>query len=122
MRITKKRLTIVSIAIVILIVIFWFTFGSSDKTLSDSASASIIDSADFGNLTTNGDASVSWQKAIKILRSGEVDSINQFHNLKVVLVMKNGDKITTTEPSIDEIITQVDLCQDTCSTIRIATE
>ncbi|PIR87557.1 MAG: hypothetical protein COU10_04090 [Candidatus Harrisonbacteria bacterium CG10_big_fil_rev_8_21_14_0_10_45_28] len=122
MRVTKKRLIIVAVAIIILIIILWFAFGSGEKIPADPASASIIDSNGFGNLTTSGDASVSWTRAIKILRSGEVDSVSQSHKLKVVLIMKNGDKITTTEPSIDEIITQIELCKNTCSQILIATE
>jgi len=33
--------------------------------------------------------------------------------------MKNGDQITTTEPSLNEVLTQIELCGQTCESIPI---
>jgi len=122
MRITKKRLLIAIIIVIILVIIFWLIFKFNPKAPTDATQANALSGINPTNLTTNGDATVDWTEAIKILRSGEVDTASQYHDLEVVLTMKNGDEITTTEPSLDEVFTQIELCGDTCKDIISATE
>ena len=57
-----------------------------------------------------------------IIMSGEVESVVQTHDLEVTLVLKDGRRLFTDEPEIDEIIKVIGLCGDICESIRVATE
>jgi len=65
---------------------------------------------------------VSWSEAIRILNSGQVESVFQTHSLDVTLVLKNGTSIYTKEPSIDDIFDEVKKCGNLCKNITQATE
>lgn len=67
----------------------------------------------YNPMTTNSSKtrSVSWDEAVTILNSGQVNSIGQGHNLNVGISLKDGTSITTKEPSIDEIFRELEKCQ-----------
>ena len=65
---------------------------------------------------------VSWEVAVRILRSGQVVTVMQGHNLIVSLTLKDGTSIMTIEPSIDLIGQEIFICGDPCKDIRYATE
>ena len=65
---------------------------------------------------------VSWEVAVRILRSGQVVAVMQGHNLIVSLTLKDGTSIMTIEPSIDLIGQEIFICGDPCKDIRYATE
>ena|SRR2546422_6143749 len=65
---------------------------------------------------------VSWDVAVRMLRSGQVVAVMQGHNLIVSLTLRDGTSIMTIEPSIDLIGQEIFLCGDPCKNIRYATE
>ncbi len=65
---------------------------------------------------------VSWNDAVKLLYSGQADSFMQFHSLKVILVLKSGIIVSTREPTIDQIFTEIKKCGDPCKAIGWGTE
>ena len=65
---------------------------------------------------------VPWELAVEILNSGEVESISQYHNLEVTLVLKAGTQIKTVEPSIDAVFQEIEKCGLPCSDIIKVTE
>ena len=67
-------------------------------------------------------AAVSWETAIEILHSGQVESAMQLHSLQVFLYLKDGQEVETTEPIIDAIFHEIDQCGQPCADILLATE
>jgi len=65
---------------------------------------------------------VSWEVAVRILRSRKVVAVMQGHNLIVSLTLRDGTSMMTIEPSIDLIGQEIFLCGDPCKDIRYATE
>ena len=68
------------------------------------------------------DVEVSWEQAIDILHTGQVESVTQLHSLKVTFILENGCRIVTVEPHIDEIFKEIDKCEDSCGVTSFATE
>jgi len=64
----------------------------------------------------------SWAEAITILHSGEVAQVTQLHNLTVTLILKDGTRIVTKEPAIDDIWDEVHSCGTPCDDMIMATE
>jgi len=65
---------------------------------------------------------VFWNEAIRILNGGEVEKIAQAHSLDVTLILKDGRKIKTKEPGIDDIFDEVEKCGEPCKEILLFTE
>jgi hypothetical protein len=65
---------------------------------------------------------VSWEEAKSILLDGEVAEVFQLHSLEVKLTLKDGSKLSTTEPAIDDVFKVIDECGEKCVDIRVATE
>ena len=65
---------------------------------------------------------VSWNEAIRILNSGEVEQVLQTHSLEVTLILKDGTRIKTKEPNVDDILDEVEKCGSRCENIFLATE
>jgi hypothetical protein len=70
----------------------------------------------------NYDRTISWNKAIDILNTGEVKEVFQSHNLNVTLTLKNGTIISTQEPAIDNIFEEIEKCGKPCNNIILSTE
>jgi hypothetical protein len=68
------------------------------------------------------DAEVSWDEAIEILHTRQVDLVVQLHSLQVTFMLKNGCRITTVEPRIDDIFKELEKCEDSCGVTSVATE
>ncbi|HEV2119250.1 MAG TPA: hypothetical protein VGS11_03945 [Candidatus Bathyarchaeia archaeon] len=66
--------------------------------------------------------SVSWEKAVSILYTGQVLRVFQSHHLGVSLWLKNGTGVTTNEPVIDAIFHEIQKCGDPCKNIEKWTE
>lgn len=71
---------------------------------------------------TENEGDISWQEATSLIHSCEVDMAFQTHNLKVTLTLKDGTRVTTKEPEIDDVFKVVEEAQPTCGTIPLATE
>lgn len=65
---------------------------------------------------------VSWEEARSIILNGEVAQVFQLHSLEVKLTLKNGNKLSTTEPAIDDIFKVIEECGEKCADISVATE
>ncbi len=65
---------------------------------------------------------VGWNTAVDIIYSGQVEIVVQLHNLDVTLILKDGTKIHTIEPTIDAVFQEIDKCSLPCSEIIIAME
>ncbi len=47
---------------------------------------------------------ITWEQALAVIRSGEVRSVMQSHDLAVAITTKSGARYTTKEPRIDDVI------------------
>lgn len=65
---------------------------------------------------------IAWEDAVALLQTGEVEQVVQLHNLTVTLYLKDGQKTTTIEPTIDLIFDEIQNCGAPCSDIMLATE
>ncbi|MEM7112303.1 MAG: META domain-containing protein [Chloroflexota bacterium] len=65
---------------------------------------------------------ISWEEAVALLNSGQVTEAFQTHSLEVTLFTVDGNRVTTIEPSIDDIFDAIDACGEPCANIMIATE
>jgi hypothetical protein len=74
------------------------------------------------NAATPQDREVSWEEAIEILNSGEVQGVYQLHSREVTLHLKDGSWIKTTEPGLDDIFREVEKCGSVCEGVTLATE
>jgi hypothetical protein len=63
-----------------------------------------------------------WVHALAQLESCNVEMAMQTHALDVYLTLKDGTRIHTIEPVIDEIFAVLDRTRATCGTIPVATE
>ncbi len=70
----------------------------------------------------NSGDKLEWDKVIGALASGQVTSVAQTHDLQVVLTLKDGRTLVSTEPAIDDIIKMVQQCGNPCKDIKVATE
>lgn len=64
----------------------------------------------------------SWDMVLTALNDCEVESVFQSHSRFVSADLKNGNKMTTYEPQIDDIMNAVDSLGGRCGNIRMATE
>jgi hypothetical protein len=76
--------------------------------------------SDPSNLPCDGD--ITWERALEIVETGDVAEIYQLHSLEVELVLKDGCRLNTVEPLIDDIFKAVEACGAPCSEIILATE
>lgn len=67
-------------------------------------------------------ATVEWDTAVEILNSGAVETAFQTHSLDVTFYLKDGRRIETVEPGIDDIFDAIDACGSPCAGMPIATE
>lgn len=70
----------------------------------------------------NQAAMVTWEEAQNLILEGGVSQVTQLHDLTVILDLKDGTTVKTTEPAIDEVFKVIDQCGDPCSDIIRATE
>jgi uncharacterized protein YlzI (FlbEa/FlbD family) len=64
----------------------------------------------------------TWEQALLAVNNCEVEKAFQKHSLIVTLTLKNGNKLITKEPQIDDIITAVEAAESKCGKIPMATE
>lgn len=65
---------------------------------------------------------IPWEDAERLILSGEVAQIFQLHSLDVMLILRDGRRLTTVEPRIDAVFEVVDRCGDPCNQMLLATE
>ncbi len=68
-----------------------------------------------------GVTSVVWDDATKLILDGKVDQVTQYDNLIVILVLKDGQTVSSREPVIDEVFNLIKQCGDSCKDIEIPT-
>ena len=64
---------------------------------------------------------VGWEEATKLILDGKVAQVNQYDNLIVILVLKDGQTVSTTEPAIDDVFNLIEECGDLCKDIEVPT-
>jgi hypothetical protein len=65
---------------------------------------------------------ISWERALALIRGGEVRAVMQTHDLAVTLRTESGDRYTTREPAIDAVIRAVREEAPNAGEIAIMTE
>lgn len=65
---------------------------------------------------------VMWVQAVAMIMNGEVTQVMQTHELKVYLTLKDGRTLLSIEPEIDEVMRVIEICDEPCKDILIATE
>jgi hypothetical protein len=65
---------------------------------------------------------IDWATAQGILLSGQVVQVSQSHALQVILTLRDGRQLVTTEPAIDEVTKVLQQCGDPCKDIKVTTE
>jgi len=81
---------------------------------------SLIPSEVYVTETTNEEA--SWIAAKWLVANCRVESVGQTHARAVTIVLKNSDRLKTTEPNLDDIINIARAAEEKCGEIEIATE
>lgn len=76
----------------------------------------------FTNSQSTQTNTISWQEAVELINTCQVDLAFQTHALDVTLTLKDGTQATTKEPTIDDIFDVVKQAEPTCGTIPLATE
>jgi len=67
--------------------------------------------------------SVEWEKALEILRSGQVEFVFQAHNREVHFSLKDETTtVVTKQPKLDLIYDEIEKCGENCKDIVIMTE
>ncbi len=65
---------------------------------------------------------ISWLEAEQLVVGCQVASVWQTHARAVTITLKNGDRLKTTEPNLDDIINIARAAEEKCGEIEIATE
>ena len=73
---------------------------------------------------TPGDApqEINWAQAKEMIFSGEIVTIVQAHDRKVILQDKDGNQFIMIEPELDNVIETAKQCGAKCSNMDIMTE
>ena len=74
------------------------------------------------DVNTASPQETSWELAKEMILAGQVETLTQFHDLKVILELKDGSQFITTEPALDDIVKLVEQCGARCSETSIITE
>jgi hypothetical protein len=72
-------------------------------------------------LPTDG-ATVPWDQAVELLRSGQVTMVVQLHSGDVSLTLDNGAVVHTVGPHMDAIFAEIQACGSPCADIVQAME
>lgn len=81
---------------------------------------SMIPSEVYVTKATNEE--ISWAGAEWLVVNCRVESVGQTHVRAVMIELKNGDRLKTTEPNLDDIINIARAAEEKCGRIEIATE
>ena len=65
---------------------------------------------------------ISWVEAEQLVVYCQAESVWQTHARAVTIVLKNGDRLETTEPNLDDIVNVARAAEERCGRIRIGTE
>lgn len=65
---------------------------------------------------------VSWEEAVRLIENCEAEMIFQTHARDVEISLKDGRRVHTVEPSIDEVFRLYNDLRDECGEIPMATE
>ena len=68
-----------------------------------------------------GSTPVVWDEATKLILDGKVVQVTQYDNLIVILVLEDGQIVSTREPVIDEVFNLIKECGDPCKDIEVPT-
>jgi inhibitor of cysteine peptidase len=85
----------------------------------------VIDSftLDMDNAPVEPDgATIPWDEARLMILAGEVEQVTQLHSLQVTLITRDGRRLETVEPEIDDVFDVVKACGDPCADMILATE
>lgn len=78
---------------------------------------------DVDNIAIEPDgATIPWDEARLMILAGEVAQVTQLHSLEVTLEMRDGRRLVTVEPQIDEVFAVVEACGEPCADMVLATE
>jgi hypothetical protein len=69
----------------------------------------------------SGDA-IPWEEARALILAGEVEQVTQLHSLQVTLELRDGRRLVTVEPQIDDVFAVVEACGEPCADMVLATE
>ncbi len=72
-------------------------------------------------LPTEG-ATIPWDQAVELLRSGDVTMVAQLHSGDVSLTLDNGAVVHTVGPYLDAIFDEIQACGAPCANIVQAME
>jgi hypothetical protein len=64
----------------------------------------------------------TWEMAVEAVNNCEVEKVFQAHSRVTTLTLKNGNKLTATEPEIDDIMKITAGVEDKCGRVLIGTE
>lgn len=81
---------------------------------------SLIPSEVYVTEATNEE--IGWSGAEWLVANCRVGSVGQTHARAVIIDLKNGDRLKTTEPNLDDIINIARAAEEKCGEIEIATE
>ena len=81
---------------------------------------SLIPSEVYVTKVTNEE--ISWVEAEQLVVYCQVESVWQTHARAVTVVLKNGDRLKTTESNLDDIINIARAAEEKCGRIEIGTE
>lgn len=65
---------------------------------------------------------INWEGAEWLVTNCRVKSVGQTHARAVTVDLKNGDRLKTTEPNLDDIINIAHAAEEKCGEIPMATE
>lgn len=69
-----------------------------------------------------GGTMVEWEEATRSILAGEVAQLTQYDNLVVVMVLKDGQIMSTRQPALDAVLDLIDECGDLCKDLEILTQ
>jgi len=99
----------------------YFRIGFIVETIGEMTNEnSLIPSEVYITKTTNEE--ISWEGAEWLVANCRVESVGQTHARAVMIELKNGDRLKTTEPNLDDIIDIAHAAEEKCGEIPIATE
>jgi len=72
--------------------------------------------------TYSDNEEISWEEAKSLVFDCQTEKVWQTHALQVTIILKNGIRLKTVEPKIDDIVNVAKSVQEKCGKILIGTE
>lgn len=92
------------------------------RRVTFAVAAGMVAASGLPAFAQQGERHISWHRAMKLVRHCRVEEAAQSHRGEVFLLLRNGQRVRTIEPRMDEIIHAIQRMEKRCGFTPVASE